>query len=236
MTVRLSIRSYSLVMRAHLHTYHQLVLPLHGNITMTLPGYSRKVGPGQCVVIRAEMTHEFKADEKCRFLVADLDNLPESMQQLTRPVFASSPELLAYCQFLELQLTQSAQPGLIESMSALFYHLLQNQVIPACRDGRISEAVRFLNEDISRTPSLGELAVRACLSLSQFKTLFKQHMGMTTGQYLLTQRMTKAKALLAHSDLPVSLIAERVGFTDVSAFSRRFSVYWGETPRQIRQR
>lgn len=236
MTVRLSIRSYSLVMRAHCHDYHQLVLPLHGNITLTLPDFSGKVGPGQCVVIGAEMMHEFKADEKCRFLVADLDNLPESLQQLARPVFATSPELVAYCQFLELQLTQSTQPGLIEPMSALFYNLLQNQVIPACRDARISEAVRFLNEDISRTPSLGELAALACLSLSQFKTLFKQHVGMTTGQYLLTQRMMKAKALLAHSDLPVSLIAERVGFTDLSAFSRRFSAYWKETPRQIRRR
>ncbi|WP_237582894.1 helix-turn-helix domain-containing protein [Photobacterium halotolerans] len=203
---------------------------------MTLPDFSGKVGPGQCVVIRAEKVHEFKADEKCRFLVADLDSLPESMQQLARPVFATSPQLVAYCQFLELQLAQSAQPGLIESMSVLFEHLLQNQVIPACRDSRISEAVRFLNEDISRTPSLSELAALACLSLSQFKTLFRQHMGITTGQYLLTQRMTKAKALLAHSDLPVSLIAERVGFTDVSAFSRRFSAYWGETPRQIRRR
>ncbi|WP_237583143.1 helix-turn-helix domain-containing protein [Photobacterium halotolerans] len=203
---------------------------------MTLSDFSGKVGPGQCVVIRAEKVHEFKADEKCRFLVADLDSLPESMQQLARPVFATSPQLVAYCQFLELQLAQSAQPGLIESMSVLFEHLLQNQVIPACRDSRISEAVRFLNEDISRTPSLSELAALACLSLSQFKTLFRQHMGITTGQYLLTQRMTKAKALLAHSDLPVSLIAERVGFTDVSAFSRRFSAYWGETPRQIRRR
>ncbi|UIP29679.1 AraC family transcriptional regulator [Photobacterium sp. TLY01] len=236
MTVRLSIRSYSLVMRAHHHVYHQLVIPLHGSITLTLPDFSGKVGPGQCVVIGAERMHEFKADEKCRFLVADLDHLPESMRLLAQPVFATSPELVAYCHFLELQLTQSTRPDLIASMSALFYQLLQSQIVPVCRDGRIREAVRFLNEDISRTPSLRELAALSCLSLSQFKLLFKQHMGMTAGQYLLTQRMIKAKALLAHSDLPVSLIAERVGFTDVSAFSRRFSSYWEETPRQIRRR
>ncbi len=45
--------------------------------------------------------------------------------------------------------------------------------------------------------------------------------------------MEKAKALLTHTDLPVQLIAERVGYTDLSAFSRRFSIHFGLSPREL---
>ncbi|WP_419535300.1 helix-turn-helix domain-containing protein [Endozoicomonas sp.] len=43
--------------------------------------------------------------------------------------------------------------------------------------------------------------------------------------------MEKAKALLTHTDLPIQLIAERVGYNDVSAFSRRFTSHFGLSPK-----
>ncbi|MDF5570734.1 helix-turn-helix domain-containing protein, partial [Vibrio parahaemolyticus] len=36
-----------------------------------------------------------------------------------------------------------------------------------------------------------------------------------------------------HTDLPVQLIAERVGYSDLSAFSRRFSMHFGMSPREF---
>ncbi|WP_350629915.1 helix-turn-helix domain-containing protein, partial [Pseudoalteromonas sp. Q36-MNA-CIBAN-0048] len=45
------------------------------------------------------------------------------------------------------------------------------------------------------------------------------------------KRMQKAKALLTHTDLPIQIIAEQVGYNDLSAFSRRFSLYFGLSPR-----
>ncbi|UTM59827.1 AraC family transcriptional regulator [Photobacterium sp. CCB-ST2H9] len=234
--VRLSIRSYSLEMRAHAHDYHQLVFPLAGNITMEMSDFRGKVGPGQCIVIPATSRHGFKADEKSRFLVADTERLPAEMLQLPRSLFTVSPELAAYCHFLDLQLSRSAQPELVQSLSVLFTGLLADQKMNVVRDLRIARVVEALNRDISLSPPLSELAALACLSLSQYKALFKAQLGMTTGQYLQQQRMQKARALLSHSDLPVSHIAEQVGFSDLSAFSRRFSAHWGETPRQIRHR
>lgn len=234
--IRLSIRSYSLTMRAHEHHYHQLVFPLAGNITLDMADFKGKAGPGQCVVIPAASRHGFQADEKSRFLVADTDRLPSEMLQLPRPLFTMSSELTAYCHFLDLQLSQSAQPELVKSMSGLFSHLLTNEKVHVVRDHRIARVLEVLNRDLSQSLPLRELAALACLSLSQYKVLFQAQLGMTTGKYLQKQRMMKARALLSHSDLPVSHIAEQVGFTDLSAFSRRFMAYWGETPRQIRHR
>lgn len=73
----------------------------------------------------------------------------------------------------------------------------------------------------------------ACLSPTQFKVLFKTNLGMSVQQYVTHHRMEKAKALLTHTDLPVQIVAERVGYNDLSAFSRRFSLHFGLPPRQF---
>lgn len=49
-------------------------------------------------------------------------------------------------------------------------------------------------------------------------------------QYITHVRMEKAKALLAHTDYPVQLVAKKVGYTDVSSFSRRFTAHFGLPP------
>jgi len=54
-------------------------------------------------------------------------------------------------------------------------------------------------------------------------------------QYVTAKRMDKARALLQHTDYSVQLIAEQVGYTDISAFSRRFSANFGLTPTRFTQ-
>jgi len=54
---------------------------------------------------------------------------------------------------------------------------------------------------------------------------------MTTHKYITELRMEKASALLAHTDLPIRIVAEQVGYQDLSAFSRRFSSYFGQSPK-----
>ncbi|AHE49270.1 arabinose operon regulatory protein [Aeromonas hydrophila 4AK4] len=76
----------------------------------------------------------------------------------------------------------------------------------------------------------------ACLSISQFKALFKKETGQTPGQYLLHLRMEKARALLVNTDYPINVIAGDVGYQDSSAFSSRFSQYYGYPPRKLRAR
>jgi len=48
--------------------------------------------------------------------------------------------------------------------------------------------------------------------------------------YLLRWRMELAKQLLRHEGLPVSVVAERVGYGSASTFSVAFSRHVGESP------
>ncbi len=140
------------------------------------------------------------------------------------------PPLLAYIQFIDKQLESQVNQGVEAITFDLFYQLIAQQTCCAKIDPRIDRVIEVIQHDLSHTSSIQELAQHACLSPTQFKKVFKQSMAMTTQQYVTRLRMEKAKALLAHTDLPIRIVAEQVGYTDLSAFSRRFSEFFGLSP------
>ncbi|MDQ0564321.1 AraC-like DNA-binding protein [Rhizobium mesoamericanum] len=83
--------------------------------------------------------------------------------------------------------------------------------------------------------SLGELASACGLSRSHFAREFKATMGMPPLQWLMTQRIERAKHLLLDPFVPIDLIAEQCGFSDQSHFTRSFSKAVGVTPASWRR-
>jgi AraC-like DNA-binding protein len=90
--------------------------------------------------------------------------------------------------------------------------------------------LEHVSDHLADKLQLDALAKVACLSPTQFKKLFKEQLGVSVMQYITQQRMEKAKALLIHTDYPIQLVAEQVGYADLSAFGRRFSSYFGLSP------
>jgi AraC-like DNA-binding protein len=77
---------------------------------------------------------------------------------------------------------------------------------------------------------LDELA-RACgLSRSHFARAFKAAVGMPPLQWLLVQRIERAKNLLLNSRLSIDMIAHHCGFADQSHFTRAFAKVVNATP------
>ncbi len=80
-------------------------------------------------------------------------------------------------------------------------------------------------------------ALTSMLMMSQrnFNRRFKAATGTTPIQYLHEQRLTEAKDLLRNSNLSIGEIAYRVGFSDLSYFTRQFRKRSGVTPSQWRK-
>jgi len=231
----LSIRAYSKQQKGHVHCYHQLVLPIIGTIIIELEGYTGKVSVGECVVIPAQVFHLFKANESARFIVADLNHLPDNLLSMSSSVFAMSAPLRSYLVFIEQQLQHKVDQSLEKMMIEMFSKLLSEQIAGELIDPRIRAVLQSISDDLSQPLHVNQLAQLACLSPTQFKKVFKQCIGQSVLQYITEQRMEKAKALLTHTDIPVQLISEQVGYSDISAFSRRFSQFYQLSPRQIRR-
>ncbi len=82
--------------------------------------------------------------------------------------------------------------------------------------------------------TLAELAGLAHMSARHFCRAFHASTGYSPHQYLLRQRVERAKALLGEGKMPLSEIAQSVGFTDQSQFTRTFKRHAGITPASYR--
>ena len=83
--------------------------------------------------------------------------------------------------------------------------------------------------------SLKNLALQLGFSPSYLSVLIKKELGLPFQDYLIQERMKKAKLLLLTTDLKIYEIAEQVGFEDMNYFSQRFKQVVGLTPRQFKK-
>lgn len=87
-------------------------------------------------------------------------------------------------------------------------------------------------ERLDRPPVIKEIAVHAGMSPTKLKRLFKQIFGDSIFSYYQNFRMKKAALLLEKESLSVSDVGYRLGFTNLSHFSRVFEEHIGMKPKQ----
>jgi len=138
-------------------------------------------------------------------------------------------------------------PGLsifaIMNQSALVFHNLL-QSLWAYHYGRqkevnISEPAarvkKYLDLNIEKKISIGELANLNFLSPSQIIRVFKKTYGISPYDYLLQRKMELACLLLCNSHLMIREIAFKIGFSDEHYFSSAFKKNIGLSPREYRK-
>jgi AraC family transcriptional regulator len=96
-------------------------------------------------------------------------------------------------------------------------------------------ANEMLRANLSGDLSLPQLANACRLSVGHFSRAFKQTMGCPPHQWLLHQRIERAKQLILNTDEPLCAIALDTGFADQSHFTRVFSRRVGASPAAWRR-
>lgn len=101
-------------------------------------------------------------------------------------------------------------------------------------DRRIRRAVELMHAHLDRELPLDELAAAAYLSSFHFARLFKKLTGTTPHAYLTALRTQRAQRLLAETDLSITEIGARVGYSGSSSFAKAFREATGLSPREFR--
>jgi len=89
-----------------------------------------------------------------------------------------------------------------------------------------------LLERLDASPTIDELAEFANMSLSKLKRIFKQIFGDSIFNYYQSFRMQEAARLLKEERLSVSEVGYRLGFSNLSHFSRVFEQHVGMKPKK----
>lgn len=102
---------------------------------------------------------------------------------------------------------------------------------------KIKQAVEYINANFSESIKVEEVAKVVDISQYYFCHLFKQSTGITPYQYIIRQRVAKAKKLLVHKDLiPIVDISLECGFSSQSQMTYHFRKCVGLTPKVYRNK
>ena len=102
------------------------------------------------------------------------------------------------------------------------------------RDFYIKEALNFIEQNFQNDISVEEIASFCGLNRTYFGRIFKETVGKSPQQFLLSYRMAKAAELLKLTSLSVSDIGNAVGYPNQLHFSRAFKNVYGVSPREWR--
>ena len=101
--------------------------------------------------------------------------------------------------------------------------------------GHVSAALDSINDNLSETLRVEDLAALAGLSVYQLDQRVRMLHGLSVGQYITKARIELACHLLRQSDEAISQIALACGYGDQTAFTRQFRRSVGLTPRVYRE-
>lgn len=93
----------------------------------------------------------------------------------------------------------------------------------------------FVDVQISQEIGISDLANLVGLSQFHFIRAFKNSVGLSPYQYVLSERVSRATALLSKRNLSVVDVAVAVGFGDASQLNRVFRKLIGVTPTAFRR-
>ncbi|MEO9873771.1 MAG: AraC family transcriptional regulator [Anderseniella sp.] len=102
------------------------------------------------------------------------------------------------------------------------------------KDHSVWAALRLMLDEPGHAHTVDSLADAVGMSRSAFAKRFSDAYGSGPMELLRDLRMRKAGTLLKQTDLPVKRVAEMVGFSSRSAFSRMFETKTGQSPRSFR--
>jgi LacI family transcriptional regulator len=106
----------------------------------------------------------------------------------------------------------------------------------AVDDADVAKALRFIRMHACDRISIDDVATHACLSRRVLQRRFKELLGKSPLEEILSVQLGRVQQLLAGTDLKLHAVAERTGFAYVGHMSSFFKARTGITPGEFRRR
>ena len=151
--------------------------------------------------------------------------------------YEGGPQQLRECFFRLKQCSQQEIHAFAEVVEALASYIQLEGIIRSADFSDTQKLEQYLDQHYMEPLSLAEIAADLHMGTTKLCALAKKLSGgQTVTQMIAARRVQAAKKLLASGDLPVSAIAEEVGFSDYNYFTRIFKSQTGMSPRDFRKK
>lgn len=94
---------------------------------------------------------------------------------------------------------------------------------------------QYVQEQLNQNITLKKISSLLHFNCAYLGQKFKDQENMSFNEYLLQQRMEKAKILLERTDMRIYEIANEVGYTEIDWFYKKFKEYTGASANEYRK-
>jgi AraC family transcriptional regulator len=243
----------------HRHQMHILTIVTSGTpINQQIDGQSQRnlVGQNNAFILPAGALHRCDWQRDIEFMFVGLD--PHVFVQLGQELINPDRiELIPHFATLEDPLLQGILLTLKQEMvtgglntslfvdhlkTTLVMHLLRRYgvrkvQIATYSNGlsryKLNQVIDYITSHLDQNLELEKLAQQVGMSQFYFSRLFKQSLGTTPHQYVIQQRVERAKQLIQNGQLSLAEIALECGFANQAHLNRHFKRLVGVTPKEI---
>ena len=99
---------------------------------------------------------------------------------------------------------------------------------------KIQQVLDYITEHFSEEITASDAAAMCNVSYSYFSRIFKQITKHSFSEYINYVRITEAEKLLASTDMNMTEIAMRTGFSTSSYFIQQFKIYKKMSPKHFK--
>lgn len=100
----------------------------------------------------------------------------------------------------------------------------------------IETVKRFVQDELNQNITLKKISKKLHFNCAYLGQKFKLYENMSFNEYLLQQRMEKAKLLLKKTDLKIYEVANEIGYTEIDWFYKKFKEYTGLSANEYRKK
>jgi AraC-like DNA-binding protein len=135
------------------------------------------------------------------------------------------------------RLIRDKPAGFTSELSTLAYSLVNEccKSVAGKFPPAIRTAIEFMEQNVGKNLTLGEIAAVAGFSVRHCIRLFRQYLRQSPLSFFIELKMKAARAMLMHSGLSIKQIGAKVGYDDPFHFSAQFKTRTGCSPRSFRQ-
>lgn len=106
------------------------------------------------------------------------------------------------------------------------------QPVPEVRRSTVSEAISYMNEHISSSLCILDIAEALMKSESELKRAFRRETGIGVMTYFRNMKINHAKQLLRQGDMNITEISQALGYNGIHHFSKQFKAITGMSPSE----
>lgn len=248
-----SLHSYGPSTRNH-YLFHYVIAGtgtlLANNMYGETTTYSIKSGQGFMIFPKQTTTYIADKDYPWEYAWLEFDGLrvKEAVElaglSIDEPVYRSNAKDLAKAleqEMLYIAQNSSLPPFHLIGHLYLFLDYLTRSSASRkllrsgkLRDFYVKEAFSFIEQNFQNDISVEDIAAFCNLNRSYFGKIFRDAVGKSPQEFLISYRMAKAAELLKLTELSVGDIGNAVGYPNLLHFSRAFKNTYGISPRQWR--